>query len=293
MEANATCGANCTQLGLWGGIAGMTANSANKASSAFLSRKNAKADYDAFIEKFKPKKTTDDCYTPKNVYDAVAGWVESEYHVSRECFVRPFCPGGDFELYHYPEGCIVVDNPPFSIFSRIVKFYIARGIRFFLFAPALTLVGSTNGCCAVCVGADVTYENGALVKTSFATNLDSARIRSAPTLYRAVQEANDANLKAMHAQLPKYEYPMHIVTSAMVHRYSHYGVDFRVDAGDSVFIRSLDAQRECDKSIFGGGLLLSERAAAERAAAKVWKLSEREQGVVRTLGEKHEKPAEP
>ena len=28
-------------------------------------------DYDAFVEKFKPKKTTDDCYTPPLVYDAV------------------------------------------------------------------------------------------------------------------------------------------------------------------------------------------------------------------------------
>lgn len=28
-------------------------------------------EYDAFVEKFTPKKTTDDCYTPPLVYDAV------------------------------------------------------------------------------------------------------------------------------------------------------------------------------------------------------------------------------
>ena len=28
-------------------------------------------DYEGFVEKFKPKKTTDDCYTPPLVYD---GW---------------------------------------------------------------------------------------------------------------------------------------------------------------------------------------------------------------------------
>ncbi len=28
-------------------------------------------DYDGFVEKFKPKKTTDDCYTPPEVYDVV------------------------------------------------------------------------------------------------------------------------------------------------------------------------------------------------------------------------------
>lgn len=29
-------------------------------------------DYDGFVEKFKPKKTTDDCYTPPDVYDCVS-----------------------------------------------------------------------------------------------------------------------------------------------------------------------------------------------------------------------------
>ena len=94
-----------------------------------------------------------------------------------------------------------------------------------------------------------------------------------------MQEANDANLKTMHAQLPKYAYPCHIVTSAMVNRYSKYGVDYRATPADAVFIRSLDAQREQGKAIFGGGLLLSERAAAER-----WELSERERGIVLALG---------
>ena len=31
-------------------------------------------DYDGFVEKFKPKKTTDDCYTPPDVYDCVSDW---------------------------------------------------------------------------------------------------------------------------------------------------------------------------------------------------------------------------
>lgn len=32
---------------------------------------NQDQDYKDFVEKFKPKKTTDDCYTPEEVYDAV------------------------------------------------------------------------------------------------------------------------------------------------------------------------------------------------------------------------------
>ena len=58
-------------------------------------------DYDGFVEKFKPKKTTDDCYTPPIVYDAVAEWVANEYHLDKNAFVRPFKPGGDYESENY------------------------------------------------------------------------------------------------------------------------------------------------------------------------------------------------
>ena len=71
--------------------------------------------YNAFVDKFKPKKTTDDCYTPDNVYNAVADWVADEYGKDRENFVRPFYPGGDYQGYDYPQDCIVVDNPPFIL----------------------------------------------------------------------------------------------------------------------------------------------------------------------------------
>ena len=98
-------------------------------------------DYESFVEKFKPKKTTDDCYTPENVYEAVAGWVSEEYGVRREDMVRPFWPGGDYEALDYPRGCCVVDNPPFSILARIKRYYKAKDIPFFLFAPTMTLIG--------------------------------------------------------------------------------------------------------------------------------------------------------
>ena len=39
-------------------------------------------EYKAFVEKFKPKKTTDDCYTPDNVYEAVLEWVCERYDVT-------------------------------------------------------------------------------------------------------------------------------------------------------------------------------------------------------------------
>ncbi len=74
--------------------------------------------YDEFVEKFKPKLTTDDCYTPKKVYDAVLEWVIKEYKIDKNKVVRPFYPGGDFENFDYSNGAVVVDNPPFSIMDN-------------------------------------------------------------------------------------------------------------------------------------------------------------------------------
>lgn len=36
-------------------------------------------EYQAFIDKFKVEKTTDDCYTPNEIYEVVADWVVKEY----------------------------------------------------------------------------------------------------------------------------------------------------------------------------------------------------------------------
>ena len=256
------------------------------------------AEYDAFIGKFKPKKTTDDCYTPGPVMDAVVGWAEREYGIDRAKIVRPFWPDSDFQTFEYPDGCVVLDNPPFSLLSKIIRFYCRRRIRFFLFAPALTLFTATeNPVCYLATGADVTYENGAVVSTSFVTDLDRFRIRTAPDL-RAAVTAADARARKEHSaavQLPKYVYPDSVVTAAALQRLSKYGAALDVAPEDAFYISALDAQREKKKSIFGGGFLLRERAAAERAAAEkaaaeraaaekaaahVWELSERERALI-------------
>ena len=98
-------------------------------------------EYKAFVEKFKPKKTTDDCYTPEPVFNVIVEYVETRYGIERARFVRPFYPGGDYEKMEYPDDCCVVDNPPFSIITKIVKDYANAGIRFFLFCPYLTCMG--------------------------------------------------------------------------------------------------------------------------------------------------------
>lgn len=87
-------------------------------------------EYKAFVDKFKPKHTTDDCYTPPLVYDAVAQHVTDRYGVSPNNFCRPFYPGGDYKTFDYA-GKVVVDNPPFSILAEIVDFYLSEGVAFF------------------------------------------------------------------------------------------------------------------------------------------------------------------
>lgn len=262
-------------------------------------------EYNDFVDKFKEKKTTDDCYTPENVYEAVADFVASEYGVKREDMVRPFFPGGDYRSEKYPEGCCVVDNPPFSIIAEIQRFYQERGIPFFLFGPTLTLLSAgVPGVCYIPCHTAITYENGASVNTSFLTNMEAGIVvRTLPKLNEAVNVADEENRAKSKAHQPKYSYPREVITAAMVSRWSGFGVDFSVRADECMKISALDAQKEEGSSIYGGGYLLSEAAAEAAASAeinaaakarangmevKAWTLSEREREIVASLGSKGE-----
>lgn len=228
------------------------------------------ADYAAFVAKFKPKKTTDDCYTPENIYNAVADWAAKKYGFSKSQIVRPFWPGGDFERFSYPKDCVVVDNPPFSIMSRIIKAYNREKIRYFLFAPGLTqfsvaATGGTNFIVALC---SITYANGANVRTSFNTNMGDYLIETAPDLHAIIDEIDKANQRAKTKELPRYEFPDCVITAPRCGWMSIHGQDFKVRREDACFIRKLDAMNQSGTSIFGGGFLLTEKAAAERAQAE-------------------------
>ena len=255
--------------------------------------------YQAFVDKFKPRKTTDDCYTPAAVYDAIAGWVAKEYKLDRGRFLRPFKPGGDYQKEEYPASCAVVDNPPFSILAEIITWYADRNIPFFLFGPALTIFSARNADVSyICVGADITYENGANVFTSFVTNLDTCRCRTAPELYRLIEAENDKILYGSKVHMPKYAFPDCVVTAAILQRWSKHGIEYRLEKDECVRISALDSMKEAGKAIYGGGFLLSEEAAKARAEAErrailaaaggatrtAWPLSERERRAALRLG---------
>ena len=245
--------------------------------------KNETKEYQDFVNKFKPKKTTDDCCTPPNVYEAVKDWTVKKYDLEGMKILRPFWPGADYTAENYDEDIVVIDNPPFSILTKICKFYMERNIPFFLFAPALTLFSIGTGLANyVATGATITYDNGAVVKTSFVTNLGNVKLATAPDLRKAIIEA-DAENKSKNEH-PKYQYPNEVFTPSSLDMLSIRGIDLEVDEKDCHFIRSLKSQRKKGKSIFGAGFLLSEKAAAEKAAATVWELSEEEKKIIQELG---------
>ena len=267
-----------------------------------IARRSDLGYYDEFVQKFEAKHTTDDCMTPEPVYQAVLDWARAEYNIGPETrIVRPFWPGADYRAEDYSGDCMVIDNPPFSILSEICRWYQEHGVRFLLFAPTLTLFSTSRGEMNYIVcAATVTYENGAKVNTSFITNMGEWKIHCAPELQDAIMAADDAVQQAGKTEIPKYNYPQNVCSAARLQYISRHGVELKIRAQDTCFIRALDAQKQAEgKAIYGAGFLLSDSAAAEKAAAekaaaekaaaekanvRTWELSERELQIVAGLG---------
>ena len=213
-------------------------------------------DYDAFLAKFEAKKTTDDCYTPRGVYEAVADYVFAAYDLPDDTpIVRPFYPGGDYEHADYPEGCVVIDNPPFSIFSKIVDFYVANDIKFFIFCPALTAwqsIARRPGVTLVNTFVDVKYANGAIVRTSFATNLSPEyALYSAPELRRTLLSLKERQTVKI---IERPDYTLGVKELQYLAKVQHALPREQMSVKVSKAIRD---------AAFGGVALLSEQARAD------------------------------
>ncbi len=61
----------------------------------------------------RPRKQRMIVFTPEIVYDTIKNWAISHYKLGDAQILRPFYPGGDYEHETYPDGCVVIDNPPF------------------------------------------------------------------------------------------------------------------------------------------------------------------------------------
>lgn len=260
-----------------------------------MTREEKFNDYEGFVEKFKPKKTTDDCYTPPMVYEAVKDWACRRYGIDPACTVRPFWPGGDYERFDYPAGTVVLDNPPFSCLAKIVRFYAERQIPYFLFAPALTALGYTRiGASVLFTDSKITYHNGAVVNTAFVTSYGENVVEIVPDLGEAIKAAQR---KGPDIRRTVYQYPPNLLTTQGVLALARHGVLYELPRREAVFVRGLDAMRAEGKEAFGGALLISDAAAARKADAeqavphtdaptRVWTLSGRERQIIEELNHK-------
>ena len=264
-----------------------------------------KQDYNEFIEKFKPKKTTDDCYTPPSVYEAVLGWALDHLDIGDRPVVRPFYPGGDFEHFDYPGNCVVIDNPPFSIFSKICNWYVERGIPFLLFAPAMS--GIKQNVTYIGAPCSITYENGANVNTAFVTNMMGNLIcTTAPDLYETVKKANDDNLKQSKKTARKLSFPGCVLRATTLHTMSRAGVDFCIkreqgcvvgqaceskngEFGNSILLSDIATAEKLAAERLAAERLAAKRLAAERLAAERLLLTEKSKAIIAQLNEAHAK----
>lgn len=224
----------------------------------------ANEEYNDFVEKFAPKLTTDDCYTPPAVYDVVLEWAKKKYNISEHTtIVRPFFPGGDFEHYDYPKDCVVIDNPPFSIMAKIMDWYQEHGIRFVLFCDQRTGASSAvrrEGITFICAHADVTYENGASVLTAFVTNMSpDIMLHTEPDLKYKIEHIE----KEKKEQRLINHHPNSVVTARMM---AVSTVPFEIKRTDIVPFT------ECSKTmknIFGAIGVVGDKKAAELEAAEL------------------------
>ena len=126
--------------------------------------------YDEFVEKFNPKKITDECYTPPQLMEDITEYVCKTFNIDPATVICPFYPGGDYEAEDYKDK-VVIDNPPFSNLSKILKFYREHSVKAFLFCPGLTAGREQlEHWTTISNPLSITYENGAKVATNFVHN---------------------------------------------------------------------------------------------------------------------------
>lgn len=187
--------------------------------------------YEEFVEKFKPKKTTDDCYTPPDIYESIKTYALEKNGWRGRTVVRPFYPGGDFENYKYPRDCVVIDNPPFSILSKIINWYNEKGIDYFLFAPALTFL-NISAPSHIAPNCSIVYENGATVRTAFVSS-KGALLETSTDLTERIKNYYEAQ-RGKKKQKRKNIYPKTFITGAKLATLSRHGIKLKIDNAERV-----------------------------------------------------------
>ena len=112
----------------------------------------------------------------------------------------------------------------------------------------------------MCVCVAIVYDNGAIVNTSFLSGLPKDRgllAKSSPRLWELIKEAQKKEVMAN----PKYD--THFMIFSHLGTLSRFGVSFEISEGQGIYRKKVG-----DRTIFGGGILLSDQKEAERLKAE-------------------------
>lgn len=211
--------------------------------------------------------TPDECYTPPDVYDTVLDYAVERYHLQGKHVVRPFIPGGDYQKYVYDKNDVVIDNPPFSLTTKIVNWYIDHNIPFFLFMNGLYGVSLSRGlhgkATVIATNANASFYHKAgdkSIKLGFVTNLEPKNIiiRGDATL------TNKLNSLTKKKTLNKYKYPGNLIKNSDILAAIHRGVELELTTDNCLFKNNLDYNKKhklCD--VYGGCYLVNDKLYAE------------------------------
>ena len=249
-------------------------------------------DYEAYVAKFRDRadlpKTTDETYTPEDVYNAVVDYVDTIYPLEGKVVVRPFYPGGDYEHYNYPPNGVVIDNPPFSIIAKIVTFYMERGVPFFLFCCHNTSAWLTrSGATVIYTDLHIRFDNGAKIPIAFVTSLTPRyRAIASPKLRKAIMEAPSQAEHRPKTQ-KSYTYPPNILLFSQVSVLAKGDEEFYIDKERS--LTHSQYYRE-GKAGFGCNFLVDDLTAGEarRKADEARRKSDEARSIRLTLTEENE-----
>lgn len=222
--------------------------------------------YEEFISKFqesnKPR-TTDDVMTPWPVYCAVRDWVIKKFSIPDDWeIIRPFYPGGNFEAVDYSGGKkVVIDNPPFSKLSKILRFYEEREIPFFLFSDGKTTFHRlyTNPNHSVILGAKIIYDKHVEVFSAFETNLlKPYTVCSDASLFEVVKAACPPRGKKKKRF---YQWPRNVLIFSTLDRLCNAGKTLLIPPDEKEFVYSVGGRETI------GHLLLVSDAVADQVEA--------------------------
>lgn len=220
--------------------------------------------------------TNDECYTSPEVYDTVLNYAIERYNLQGKHIVRPFVPNGNYQQYVYGKNDVVIDNPPFSMASKITNWYIDHNIPFFLFINGLYGVSLSRGlhgkATVITTNANVSFYhkgNEKNIKLGFVTNMDQKNIivRGDATL------TNRLNGLVKKKSFKRYHYPDNFLKNNDILAALQRNVELKLTTDNCLFEDNLDYHKAKTNgksqrlSVFGGGYLVDDKLYEEFKAS--------------------------